>query len=115
MRGSRFFTPFFITVGIMALFALIFAVSVDVYDALFWARFCFSLVGIALASFSIMRAAKQTGLPLILHAACTAALYVVGCFSVLAFIPYAALVTILCLVLNLCFVAYLFLDKGIKA
>ena len=110
---NKFMTPLFITVGIMALFALIYAVSVDVYDALFWARFIFTLIAIPLTVISSLRAVKQVGFPLILRAFCIIALYVIGCFSVLAFIHYAALVTVLCIALNLCYGLFIFLDHGI--
>ncbi len=112
---NKFLTPFFITLAAMALFALIFAVSVDVYDGLFWARFIFTLIAIPLTVVSVMRALKNVGLPLILRSMCIIALYIIGCFSVLAFINYAALVTILCIALNLCYGLFLFLDHGIMA
>ena len=113
MRSNKFLTPFLITLGAMGLFALIYAVSVDVYDSLFWARFIFTLIAIPLAVISVMRAIRQTGLPLVLRSLCIIALYIIGCFGVICFIPYAALVTILCLALNICYGLFLFLDHGI--
>ena len=115
MRNNRFLTPLFITLGAMGLFALIYAVSVDVYDGLFWVRFIFTLIAIPLTVISVLRAIRKPGMPRILRALCIIALYVIGCFGVICFIPYTALVTILCFALNLFYGLFLFLDHGIMS
>lgn len=111
---NKSFTPLLIVAGIMVAFALIFAVSVDVYDALFWARLLFTLVAIVIAAFSVFSALRHNTVPQKIRSFCILVLYAIAMLVTLVSVSTAKAVVLLSILLCALYILMHFLDAGIN-
>ncbi len=110
---NKTLTSILIVAGLMLVYAIVYAVSVDVYGALFWSRLFFGDLLIGLAAFGGFRAVRQKTMPLKIRAFCILVLYALGMLAVLCCAKNAKTVTILSIILTAVDVLVHFLDAGI--
>ncbi len=111
---NKSFTPLFIVIGIMVAFALIFAVSVDVYDSLFWARLLFALIAIVISAFGVLYALRHNTVPQKIRSFCILLLYALAMLVTLISVSTAKAVVLLSVLFCALYILMHFLDAGIN-